>query len=126
MVGPFRDARCVARRGISQSSPPARRNAALTSRHPLWGLELGRLNFAGLLGVPRFLRRLYNRLRRSGDFVFKCANRLPQQDDRSLPEILARFVSLRIVSCWSTNWTQSGAVKRGICDEGVGVESETS
>jgi hypothetical protein len=36
--------------------------------------------------------------------------------------MLARFVSLRIVSCWSTNWTQGGAAKRGICDEGAWVE----
>jgi hypothetical protein len=105
---------------------------------PPSGLE--RPNFACLLGgfgqlatrwrvirisnAFRFLRRLYDRLR-SGNFVFKCANRLPQQDDRSLPalrKILARLVSLRIVSCWSTNWTQGSAAKRGICDEGAGVE----
>ena len=69
------------------------------------GLE--RSNFARLLGSFCFRHRLYDRLR-SGDFVFKCANRLPQQDDRSLPalrKILVRLMSLRIVSCWSTNWT---------------------
>src|SRR6516165_11760045 len=33
-----------------------------------------------------------------------------------------RFVSLRIVSSWSTNWTQDGAAKPGICNDGVGLE----
>src|SRR5271169_1619380 len=36
--------------------------------------------------------------------------------------MLARFVNLRIVSSWSTNWTQNGAAKRGICNKGAGVE----
>ena len=36
--------------------------------------------------------------------------------------MLARFVNLRIVSSWSTNWTQDGAAKRGICNKGAGVE----
>ena len=62
------------------------------------GLE--RSNFARLLGSFCFRHRLYDRLR-SGDFVFQGANRFPQQGDRPLPavgKILARFLSLRIVS----------------------------
>src|SRR5215469_14580335 len=33
-----------------------------------------------------------------------------------------RFVSLSIVSSRSTNWTQDRGAKRGICNNGVGVE----
>jgi hypothetical protein len=74
-------------------------------------MELGRLNFAGLLSGYGFLRGLYDRLR-SCNFVFKRANCVPQQGDRSLPafrKILAGFASLGLVSCWSTNGTHAGA-----------------
>jgi hypothetical protein len=35
---------------------------------------------------------------------------------------LAGFASLRLVSCWPTNCTHDSAGKRGICDDGAGVE----
>jgi hypothetical protein len=41
---------------------------------------------------------------------------------RATKGISARFVNLRIVSCWSTNWTQGGPAKRGVGDEGAWVE----
>ena len=34
----------------------------------------------------------------------------------------AVHLSLGLVSSWSTNWAQDGAVKSGICTEGAGVE----
>jgi hypothetical protein len=81
--------------------------------------ELDLQHFASrLVGGFGFLWRLYDWLR-SGDFVFQCINRLPQRGDRPLPaigKILARFLSLRAASSWSANW------KRGICNEGAGVE----
>src|SRR5258708_2931904 len=84
---------------------------------PPFGLDLE--HFACRLGGFGFLRRLYDWLR-SGDFVFQCVNRLPQQSDRPLPaigKIVARFLSLRVASSWSANWTQDG-----ICNAGAGVE----
>src|SRR6516162_8031541 len=36
--------------------------------------------------------------------------------------LAAHFVSLRVVSSCSTNWTRDGAAKRGIGNNGVGVE----
>jgi hypothetical protein len=48
----------------------------------------------------------------SGDFVFKFANRFPEQGDRpllALGKIAARFLGLRLVSSWSANWTKDGA-----------------
>src|ERR1700686_3929228 len=36
--------------------------------------------------------------------------------------MLARVLSLRIVSCWSTNWTQDGGAKRDICQKRAEVE----
>ena len=61
------------------------------------------------------LHRLYDRSC-IGNFLFKCADRFPEQGERPLlvlREISAHFVSLRIASWWSTDWTQDGAAKRG-------------
>src|SRR5260370_3177471 len=72
---------------------------------PPFGLDLE--HFACLLGGFGFVRRLYDWLR-SGDCVFQLATRLPQQGDRPLPafgKMVARFLSLRLWSSWSPNWT---------------------
>jgi hypothetical protein len=90
----------------------------------VWGLAPGRLNFADLLGSSGFLWGLYERLR-SGDFVFKLANCVPQREDRSLSalrKILSRFFGLRIVSSRSTNGMHDGTAKRSIGNNGTRVE----
>jgi hypothetical protein len=66
-----------------------------------------RLPSQGLLNSSAPLR-----LVESGDFVFKFANRFPEQGDRpllALGKIAARFLGLRLVSSWSANWTKDGA-----------------
>jgi len=88
---------------VHQLRPP---NYRVTPRHAaeidagrLCGLELGHLNFAGLLGGSGSLRSLCDRLR-SGDLVSKRANCAPKKDDRTLPALrksLSRFFSLDIV-----------------------------
>jgi len=59
------------------------------------------------------------------DFFFKRPDCLPEEGDRplfTLGKMLACFLNLQIVSSWSTNGTRDGAAKRGVCDEGAGVE----